>query len=144
MNIEGRIAKYFSLKEMANNLTSDPIKLDLSKGLDQQGHMMDELREWYGKPMEVNSWYREKEFNKSVNGDPNSCHLSGIASDIAMLDITKEKAELYAEIWRSICIRYGVIGGVSIYLNRKFMHFDSNNDPDRYGKYGVDFRKQYF
>ena len=40
--------------------------------------MMQELRDWYGKPLNVSSWYRTKSFNKSCNGSKNSAHLDGV------------------------------------------------------------------
>ena len=88
--------------------------------------------------MAVNSWYREKEFNDSVGGDPNSCHLDGIATDIALEKLTETQINLFISVWQSICIRYNVIGGVSIY--HWGLHFDSNNDPKRYNGYTPNYK----
>lgn len=138
--VDGRIVKNFSLKEMANNESKEDIKLVITPELVRHANMLQEFRNWYGMSMTVNSWYRTKLFNVTCGGDPNSCHLQGLATDISLPALTKEKAELYSDIWKSICLRYGVIGGVSIYLNRKFMHFDS--DSGRFGT--TTFRKEYF
>lgn len=135
--IDGRIVKNFSLKEMSNNLAKEDIKLVLTPEVTRQALMMQELRDWYGKPMEVNSWYRTLGFNNSVGGDPNSCHLDGIAIDIGLNIIDSERKQFIA-VWKSICIRYGVIGGISIY--EWGLHFDSNNTPTRYGKTNSEFR----
>lgn len=40
------------------------------------------LREWYGKPIRVNSFFRSKALNKKVGGSPTSSHCQGSAIDI--------------------------------------------------------------
>lgn len=135
---DGRLVKNFTLQEMANNLTKAVIKLLLTPEVVRQALMMQELRDWWGKSMTVNSWYREKEYNDSVGGDPNSCHLDGIATDIALGNLTTAQRSRLISKWREICVKYKVIGGVSIY--DWGLHFDSNNDPNRYGHYNPTFR----
>lgn len=135
---DGRLVKNFTLQEMANNLTKAVIKLLLTPEVVRQALMMQELRDWWGKPITVNSWYREKEYNDSVGGDPNSCHLDGIATDIAFEKLTQSQINLLIAVWQSICIRYNVIGGVSIY--HWGLHFDSNNDPKRYNGYAPNYK----
>ena len=135
--IDGRIVKNFSLEEMSNNSASDEIKLVLTPEVTRQAMMMQELREWCGKPLTVNSWYRTLGFNKSVGGDQNSCHLDGIATDLA-LTLTDAQRVLFIAIWNLICVQYKVIGGISIY--NWGLHFDSNNTPTRYGTSNTNFR----
>lgn len=137
-NVEGKIVKNFTLEEMANNLTTDSVKLVLTPEVVRQANMMQELRDWYGEPMKVNSWYRTKEFNKKKNGDVHSCHLDGIATDIAFTSISSLNRGKFIVKWRQICEKYGVIGGVSIYIWG--LHFDSNATPTRYGKENHNFR----
>lgn len=40
------------------------------------------LRDWYGKPIHINSGYRSPEHNKAVGGAPTSQHVKGEAADI--------------------------------------------------------------
>jgi zinc D-Ala-D-Ala carboxypeptidase len=40
------------------------------------------LREWYGKPIKVNSLFRNDKLNTAVGGAPTSQHLKGEAIDI--------------------------------------------------------------
>jgi hypothetical protein len=40
------------------------------------------LREWYGKPIRVNSFFRSKALNKKVGGSPTSSHCQGCAIDM--------------------------------------------------------------
>ena len=44
--------------------------------------VLDPLREWYGRPIYVNSGYRSPELNRAVGGVANSFHLTGCAADI--------------------------------------------------------------
>lgn len=122
--IDGRIVKNFSLKEMSNNQATEDIKLVLTPEVVEFAQMMQELRDFYGKPMKVNSWYRTPKFNASIGGDPKSIHLDGRAADIAVTD--------YHDLtvaWRTICQIHNKIGGVNYY--KTFMHFD--NFEDKFG-----------
>jgi len=40
------------------------------------------LREWYGKPLKVSSFYRSEALNKAVGGSKTSQHVKGEAIDI--------------------------------------------------------------
>jgi zinc D-Ala-D-Ala carboxypeptidase len=40
------------------------------------------LREWYGKPIKINSFYRSAELNKAVKGSKTSDHVKGMAIDL--------------------------------------------------------------
>lgn len=40
------------------------------------------LREWYGNPIKVNSFYRCPALNKAVKGSPTSQHVKGEAMDL--------------------------------------------------------------
>lgn len=44
--------------------------------------VLDPLREWFGKPIYINSGYRCPELNKAVGGVDNSFHLDGCAADL--------------------------------------------------------------
>lgn len=39
-------------------------------------------REWYGKPIKINSFFRSPEVNKAVNGSPSSDHMKGSSIDL--------------------------------------------------------------
>ena len=75
--------------EMVASSTADRLAIDnrLPKAYvgNVQGlidQVLDPLREWYGKPIYVNSGYRCPELNKVVGGVENSYHVSGCAADI--------------------------------------------------------------
>ena len=132
--IDGRIVKNFSLTEMANNLAKEEVKLVISPELVEHAFMMQELRDWYGKPLNVSSWYRTKSFNKQVGGHSNSCHLDGVATDLS--NIPQSLYNDFALAWEVICLSHNKIGGVEFYSWG--MHFDSNSD--RFGS--KKFRKK--
>lgn len=81
--------KYFTIEELcasdtakAKNITNTPTeqhKDSLEKLVD---NVLDKLREWYGKPIIVNSGYRGTELNEVVKGSNTSQHCKGEAADI--------------------------------------------------------------
>lgn len=54
-------------------------------------NVLDPLREWYGKPIVVNSGYRCPALNKAVGGATTSQHMSGQAADIDTGDRQQNK-----------------------------------------------------
>lgn len=54
-------------------------------------NVLDPLREWYGKPIVVNSGYRCPALNKAVGGATPSQHMSGQAADIDTGDRQQNK-----------------------------------------------------
>lgn len=93
----------------------------------EHANMIQELRDWYGKPLNVSSWYRTKSFNKSCNGSKNSAHLDGRATDISNINTKDSEAvKRFTHWWQAICTAHGKIGGVEVY--KWGMHFDSYSD----------------
>lgn len=60
-------------------------------------NVLDPLREWYGKPIRVNSGYRCAELNRAVGGVATSQHMKGEAADIDVND-TRENRRLFTWI----------------------------------------------
>ena len=90
--------KYFSVREMTYSDTA------LKKGIENTpesptivGNIMktagylDQIREFLGFPLSVNSWYRCPELNTAVKGSKSSDHLKGLA-----VDLTSRKQTAYA------------------------------------------------
>ena len=82
--------KYFTIEETIKSSTATAKRIDntpnqtvidsLTKLIEA---VLDPLREWYGKPIRVNSGYRCKALNKAVGSKAkNSQHLYGEAADI--------------------------------------------------------------
>lgn len=83
--------KYFTLKELSNSTTANARKIDNTPGLIEQAnlinlvnHILDPLREVYGKPIRVNSGYRSPALNAAIGGSKTSDHMTGKAADITV------------------------------------------------------------
>lgn len=81
--------KYFTIAEMVKSDTADRLGIDNRlprELLANAGYLiekvLDPVREWYGKPIYVNSGYRCEALNKAVGGVADSYHLTGFAADI--------------------------------------------------------------
>lgn len=94
--------KYFTIEEMIKSSTATAKRIDntpnqtvidsLTKLIEA---VLDPLREWYGKPIRVNSGYRCKALNKAVGSKAkNSQHLYGEAADITV-DSKTENEKLF-------------------------------------------------
>lgn len=83
--------KYFTIEEMTksstatakgiDNTPSEEEVLKLQKLIEA---VLDPLREWYGKPIKVNSGYRCEALNKAIGGAKSSQHMLGEAADITV------------------------------------------------------------
>lgn len=85
--------KHFTIDELCrsdtarsrgiDNTPAEEVKRNLTALV---ANVLDPLREWYGKPIYVNSGYRCTALNKAVGGVANSQHLTGQAADIDVND----------------------------------------------------------
>jgi hypothetical protein len=134
---------HFSWVEIANNLSKDEIKLRIKdwEGFYEHCIMMEELRMWavrtfpdvFPKGLKVSSWYREKNYNRSVGGASNSAHLDGRATDINNIPANLYDAFIIA--WRVICSIHNKVGGIELYAWG--MHFDNFSDKFGYKEFRV-------
>lgn len=94
--------KYFTIEEMIKSSTATAKRIDntpnqtvidsLTKLIEA---VLDPLREWYGKPIKVNSGYRCEALNKAVGSKAKkSQHLYGEAADITA-DSKEENEKLF-------------------------------------------------
>lgn len=81
--------KYFTIQELSHSNTADRLRIKnipnqviISRLTELVNHVLDPLREWYGKPVRISSGYRCPELNKAVGGVKNSQHQYGYAADI--------------------------------------------------------------
>lgn len=56
-------------------------------------HLLNPLREWYKKPITINSGFRTLEHNKAIGGAPNSQHCDGTAIDLSTVSDNKKLFE---------------------------------------------------
>lgn len=83
--------KYFTIEEMtksstakANGIDNTPSEEGVLKLQKLIEAVLDPLREWYGKPIIVNSGYRCEALNKAIGGAKSSQHMLGEAADITV------------------------------------------------------------
>ncbi|MDO4971495.1 MAG: D-Ala-D-Ala carboxypeptidase family metallohydrolase [Bacteroidales bacterium] len=81
--------KHFTLEELTRSTTASLRGIDNTPSAEAIGcleqlveHILDPLREAWGKPIHVNSGYRCPRLNKEVGGSPSSQHMKGQAADI--------------------------------------------------------------
>lgn len=111
-----KVSDNFTIGEMANNKSIELPKLVVDKRVLVFIDMMQELRKQYGKPINVNSWYRTKSFNKSCGGSSNSAHLYGLAVDFPATHGDSERIKM-AKMWEGICKKFGVVGCINYYTH---------------------------
>lgn len=96
--------KHFTIGELCASTTADARGIKNTPMLQETGNLkaladnvLDPLREWYGKPIYVNSGYRCPQLNRMVGGKPTSQHLKGEAADITA-ESKEENRKLFAYI----------------------------------------------
>lgn len=77
--------------------------------------ILETIRNHFDAPVIINSGYRTPNWNRKVNGSPNSYHCKGMAADIVVKGHSSQEVAKYAD---SIMDR----GGVIKYTN--FTHID--------------------
>jgi uncharacterized protein YcbK (DUF882 family) len=81
-------------------------------------HRLDLLRGLVSEPLNINSSYRSKEYNKSVGGSKNSQHLKGKAVDLHCNNST-----LRAKI-----VRYALELDLTCGVAKTFVHIDNRDN----------------
>ena len=84
-----RISKHISFDEATKSITAirrgifnKPGKVELANMKLVAEKCFEPLREWYGKPIKINSFYRSKALNTAVGGSSTSDHVKGMAIDL--------------------------------------------------------------
>ena len=84
------ISKHITLLEATESATAlrmginnvpNEVELDAMKYVSE--NLFEPIREWYNKPIKINSFYRCLALNKAVNGSKTSGHVLGNSIDIS-------------------------------------------------------------
>lgn len=124
-----KVSKFFLVKEVTqNDKRRIPVKgskvelsiISLSKELDK-------VREKWGSPIGVTSWYRPVAVNREVGGVANSQHILGSAVDVYdYAGNDREFENFLDEVWGDRALGYGVASG------RGFTHLDLRTGRNRW------------
>lgn len=123
---DSNITTNFTYREIACNDTDNSLILNYE--IINHANKLQTFRDWYCRPMSVNSWYRTPDWNTKYGGSSTSQHLLGLATDVALpsefYSFTNERKREFVDNcktkWHDIC---DGTGGFGIYDT--FMHFDS-------------------
>jgi len=92
------ISKHITFKEATFSATAQRLGIKNEPTIDHLKAMItvaekcfEPLREWYGKPLRINSFYRGKDLNKAVKGSATSQHCKGEAIDIDAGSVAENK-----------------------------------------------------
>lgn len=90
--------EYFTIKELTKSSTAIRNKINNTPSAEEEKNIvklienvLDPLRKAYGKPIIINSGFRNKQLNTLVGGSKTSQHLTGQAADIQTIADTKEE-----------------------------------------------------
>lgn len=91
-----KLTKNFTLEEMCYSVTANNMKIKnyttdnniVSKLKLLCEHILQPVRDYYGKPVIINSGYRCPSLNNAVKGAKNSQHLTGEACDFEIMGIS--------------------------------------------------------
>ena len=91
---------HFSWAEATKNGTRIPVSSEIVDGIMKVAKVMEEVRVYLGgKPIQINSWYRDPVTNRNVGGASKSRHLSGDAVDFVVIGIHPQEVNKRLENW---------------------------------------------
>lgn len=86
--------------------------------------VLEDIRDHFGRPVYINSGYRNKKHNAEVGGEYDSQHLLGIAADIRVEGWTPQ------EVYNYLDKLYPETYGLGLYSN--FVHIDTRYTKARW------------
>ena len=99
------MAKYFKAAEMLKSETADKNKIqnipsvEVQQNIEELLEVLDDLREFYGKPIRITSGFRCAELNRLVGGSPTSAHVIGYAADLQPIQGSFEEFKALVIDW---------------------------------------------
>jgi len=114
-----KLSSNFKVKEFACNDGSGAVLI-----ADELVELLQQIRDYFGKPVTINSGYRNNSYNASVGGADGSQHKLGTAADIRVSGKTPKQVASYVETLMPNT------GGIGIYSS--FTHVDVRNTKSRW------------
>ncbi len=118
---EKRLSPHFRVREFhSKNDPSDLVKVD-----EKLLNLLENIRNFTGKPVHINSGYRSPQYNRTIkNASPNSQHCLGKAADIWVEGVSPSRIAEIAECY------LGDSGGIGVYST--FTHVDVRTNKSRW------------
>lgn len=89
-NLDYQVGKYFKVREFQSKDGYPTVLID-----DNLVDLLDQIREYFGKPVVITSGYRTKSHNAAVGGVSNSQHTLGKAADIQVTGVPPAAVQTY-------------------------------------------------
>jgi len=123
------MTKNFKIKEFECKCECD-MPLEVYENIIKLASQLQFLRDYTGRPITINSAYRCPEHNAKVGGSKTSQHLLGKAADITIQSL--KPAEVYALIEELIDMGHMLQGGLGLYEEKGFVHYDIRKTKARW------------
>jgi hypothetical protein len=101
-----------------------PADAGVVKGILKIADVMQDIRDRYGCPIKVNSWYRDPATNARVGGASQSRHLRGDAVDFVVHEHAPKQVQADLDLW------WGSRGGLA--SSSVFTHIDARGYRERW------------
>lgn len=112
-----KVSKYFTVSEVTQNDSRRiPKDKNIQNNILKIAKELDKIREEWGSPIGVTSWYRPPAINKSVGGVSNSQHINGSAVDIYPIGGDIYKFQTWLDKRWTMALGYGA--------KKNFVHLD--------------------
>jgi hypothetical protein len=117
-NPRAKVSKYFTVYEVTKGDSNRiPTEAIVQMNIVELAQRLDQLREAWGEPIGVRSWYRPPSINAAVGGKPNSLHIYGKAADIYPIN-----GDIYS--FQEFVQQNWSPGGIGTGASRGFVHVD--------------------
>ena len=123
------MTKNFKIKEFECKCGCD-MPLEVYENIIKLASQLQFLRDYTGRPITINSAYRCPEHNAKVGGSKTSQHLLGKAADITIQSL--KPIEVYALIEDLIDMGHMLQGGLGLYEEKGFVHYDIRKTKARW------------